>query len=42
MLDAQFDEDLERSEAIVKGRWEDRSLPRRLVERTAGLFRHEM
>ena len=26
VLDAQFDEDLERSEAIVKGRWEDRSI----------------
>ena len=42
VLDAQFDEDLTRSEAIVAGRWEDRSVPRRLVERTAGLFRHEM
>ena len=36
-LDAQFDEDLERSEAILPGRWEDRSLPQRVVERTAGL-----
>jgi cardiolipin synthase A/B len=42
VLDAQFDEDLERSEPIVRGRWERRSLPRRLVERAAGLFRHEM
>ncbi len=42
VLDDQFDEDLERSEAIEAGRWQDRSLPRRLVERAAGLFRHEM
>ena len=42
VLDAQFDEDLTRSEAIVAGRWEHRSVPRRVVERTAGLFRHEM
>jgi cardiolipin synthase len=42
VLDAQFDEDLQRSEAVVAGRWEDRSLPRHLVERAAGLFRHEL
>ena len=42
VLDEQFDEDLKRSEAVVQGRWEDRSLPRHLVERAAGLFRHEM
>ena len=42
VLDAQFDEDLTRSEAIVAGRWEERSVPRRLVERAAGWFRHEM
>ena len=42
VLDAQFDEDLQRSEAIVAGRWEDRSLPHRVAERAAGLFRHEM
>jgi cardiolipin synthase len=42
VLDAQFDEDLRRSEAIVAGRWKDRSVPRRAVERAAGLFRHEM
>jgi cardiolipin synthase A/B len=41
-LDAQFDEDLERSEPIIAGEWEHRSLPRRLFERAAGLFRHEM
>jgi cardiolipin synthase len=42
VLDAHFDEDLRRSEAIVAGRWKDRSVPRRVVERAAGLFRHEM
>jgi cardiolipin synthase len=42
VLDAHFDEDLERSEPIDPGRWQRRSVPRRLVERTAGLFRHEM
>jgi cardiolipin synthase A/B len=42
VLDAHFDEDLERSEPIDPGRWQERSLPRRIVERTAGLFRHEM
>jgi cardiolipin synthase A/B len=42
VLDEQFDEDLKRSEAVAEGRWEDRSLPRHLVERAAGLFRHEM
>jgi len=42
VLDEQFDEDLTRSEAVVQGRWEDRSLPRHLVERAAGLFRHEL
>ena len=33
MLDAHFDEDLERSVAIEPGRWEDRSLPQRAVEK---------
>jgi cardiolipin synthase len=42
VLDEHFEEDLERSEPIDPGRWQRRSLPRRLVERTAGLFRHEM
>ena len=42
VLDAQFDEDLERSEAVSAERWRDRSLSRRVVERVAGLFRHEM
>jgi cardiolipin synthase len=42
VLDAHFDEDLRRSEAVVAGRWKDRSVSRRVVERAAGLFRHEM
>jgi cardiolipin synthase len=42
VLDGQFDEDVRRSEAIAAGRWEERSLPRRSVERAAGWFRHEM
>jgi cardiolipin synthase len=42
VLDAQFDEDLRRSKAIVPGRWEDRSLRQRVSERVAGLLRHEM
>jgi cardiolipin synthase A/B len=42
VLDTQFDEDLRRSEAVIAGRWEERSIPRRVVERAAGLFRHEM
>jgi len=41
-LDEQFDEDLERSEAIEPGQWKRRSLPQRAVERAAGLFRHEV
>jgi cardiolipin synthase len=42
VLDDQFDEDLERSEAVEPGRWRKRSVPRRVVQRAAGLFRHEM
>jgi cardiolipin synthase len=42
VLDAQFDEDLERSEEIVAGRWGRRPLPQRVYERAAGLFRHEV
>ncbi len=42
VLDAQFDEDIKRSEAVLAGRWEDRSRARHLVERAAGLFRHEL
>ena len=32
LLDEQFDEDLERSEEIEPGRWEDRSIARRTIE----------
>ncbi len=32
LLDEQFDEDLERSEEIERGRWEDRSLARRALQ----------
>ena len=42
VLDAQFDDDLRRSEAIEPGRWEDRSLRQRVKERAAGLLRHEI
>ena len=41
VLDAQFDADIERSEEIVAGRWEHRSMPQRALERAAGLFRNE-
>ncbi|HEU4355901.1 MAG TPA: phospholipase D-like domain-containing protein [Actinomycetota bacterium] len=41
-LDAQFDEDLERSEPVTPSRWEDRPIRQRVFERVAGLFRHEM
>ena len=36
VLDAQFDDDLERSEEIVAGRWEHRSVPQRVLERRQG------
>ncbi|HEY7283195.1 MAG TPA: phospholipase D-like domain-containing protein [Actinomycetota bacterium] len=42
VLDRQFDEDLRRSEAVDPGRWRDRSVLRRVVERGAGLLRHEV
>jgi cardiolipin synthase len=42
LLDAQFDEDLERSEEIVAGRWKRRPVPQRLFERAAGLLRREI
>jgi cardiolipin synthase len=42
VLDQQFDEDLERSVAIEHGRWKRRSLPKRALERAAGLFRHQV
>jgi len=32
ILDAHFDEDIERSEEIAEGRWRDRSLARRVLE----------
>jgi cardiolipin synthase A/B len=41
-LDEQFDDDLERSETIVPGRWKDRSIAQRAMERAAGVFRHEI
>jgi cardiolipin synthase A/B len=41
-LDRQFDDDLERSEEMVEGRWEHRPLPQRAFERAAGLFRHKI
>jgi cardiolipin synthase A/B len=41
-LDEQFDDDLERSESIVPGRWKDRSIAQRAMERAAGIFRHEI
>ena len=41
VLDAQFGADIERSEEIVAGRWEHRSMPQRALERAAGLFRSE-
>jgi cardiolipin synthase A/B len=42
LLDAQFDEDLERSEAIAPGRWKRRPVPQRVFERAAGLLRREI
>ena len=42
VLDAQFDEDLERSEEIVAGRWEHRPVVQRLLERAARLLRREI
>jgi len=42
VLDEQFDDDLQRSEEILAGRWDDRSGRQRVFERVAGLFRHGM
>ena len=42
VLDAHFEEDLERSVAIGAGRWGRRSLPQRAFEGAAKLFRHEI
>ena len=42
LLDRQFDDDLERSEEIVPGRWEDRSVGRRILEGITKPLRHKM
>ncbi len=42
LLDEQFDEDVERSEEIEPGRWEDRSLGRRVLEGLTKPLRHKM
>jgi cardiolipin synthase len=41
-LDDQFEEDLERSEEIEAGRWEDRSVARRAFEGLTKPLRHKM
>jgi cardiolipin synthase A/B len=41
-LDRQFDVDLERSEEIQPGRWEDRSVGRRVLEGITRPLRHKM
>lgn len=41
-LDRQFDADLERSEEIQPGRWEDRSVGRRVLEGITRPLRHKM
>ncbi|HET7928387.1 MAG TPA: phospholipase D-like domain-containing protein [Actinomycetota bacterium] len=41
-LDRQFDADLERSEEIQPGRWEDRSIGRRVLEGLTRPLRHKM
>jgi cardiolipin synthase len=42
LLDRQFDEDLGRSEEIQPGRWEDRSIGRRVLESITRPLRHKM
>ncbi len=42
LLDRQFDVDLERSEEIQPGRWEDRSVGRRVLEGITRPLRHKM
>ena len=42
LLDRQFDVDLERSEEIQPGRWEDRSVGRRILEGMTKPLRHKM
>jgi cardiolipin synthase len=41
-LDRHFDEDLDRSEELEPGRWEDRSVGRRTLERLTKPLRHKM
>lgn len=42
ILDRHFDEDVERSEEIVRGRWRHRPLQQRVMESSARLLRREM
>jgi len=42
LLDEQFEQDIERSEEIVAGRWEDRSLGRRVLEGLTKPLRHKI
>jgi cardiolipin synthase A/B len=42
LLDRQFDVDLDRSEEIQPGRWEDRSVGRRVLEGITRPLRHKM
>lgn len=42
LLDRQFDADLERSEEIQPGRWEDRSVGQRILEVITKPLRHKM
>jgi cardiolipin synthase len=42
ILDRQFEEDLERSEAIAPGRWADRPVGQRVLERLTKPLRHEI
>ena len=42
LLDEQFEQDIERSEEIVAGRWEDRSLGRRALEGLMKPLRHKI
>ena len=42
LLDEQFEQDIERSEEIVAGRWKDRSLGRRVLEGLTKPLRHKI
>jgi cardiolipin synthase len=42
VLDAHFDQDLERSERVAPGSWHERSLPQRALELGARLLRREL